>query len=445
MNIITVTEQDTLDSLAIRYGTSRRELWRLNELVNEESLVPGLHLLAPSDYVDVAIAQAVTVSQGETLADVARRVGTTPEVLSAWNALGAQTPLRPGTVLYAPSHVTRRQIEVNAFLLPEGTASDARLLRDIRNLTYVSLYSYQVKPDGSIEGQSDAQALDAAKQMAIQPLMTLTNYDGTRFNSELGHAVLANTSLRRRVTDAAVAMMADSGFGGINLDFEQLPPGDRTLFTRFVDELASAVRRQRGTVMITLPPAADPSASSPMNAFIDYRTVSGAADVVVLMTYLWGWVGGRRGAIAPLDRVRRALDASVNQIGANRILLGLPLLGIDSPATNGGQSTTGLTMAQSGQLATRRASTIANNSAQNLAIIERSPVLWNPSAATPYFRYTSSDRGPREVWFEDALSISLKYALVFEYGLRGLSFWSLPASFPQAWYILREAFAVEKR
>ncbi|MEY8000693.1 hypothetical protein AB8U03_10860 [Clostridium sp. Mt-5] len=48
------------------------------------------------------------------------------------------------------------------------------------------------------------------------------------------------------------------------------------------------------------------------------------------------------------------------------------------------------------------------------------------------------------MWFEDARSIQAKYRLVSEYGLRGVSYWTLAQPFPQNRYILDNTFQVTK-
>lgn len=133
-------------------------------------------------------------------------------------------------------------------------------------------------------------------------------------------------------------------------------------------------------------------------------------------------------AIAPYDQVRAVLKYATSVIAPSKILMGMSLYGYDwqTPFEKG-----------------RLASGISNNSAQNLAQERQVPIMWDAASVSPYFRYDSNQQ-PHEVWFDDALSVAAKLNLVYEFGLRGVSYWVLGNSFPQNWHLIREAFEVKK-
>lgn len=132
-------------------------------------------------------------------------------------------------------------------------------------------------------------------------------------------------------------------------------------------------------------------------------------------------------AVAPLNQVRAVLNYATSQMRPEKILMGMALYGYDwtLPYPSG------------------LASSLSNNSAQNLGILQQTPIQWDPAAASPWFRYRTAS-AQREVWFEDALSVAAKFQLVYELGLRGVSYWVLPNSFPQNWYLLGNSFVVKK-
>ncbi len=242
MLIHTVQSGDTLRSIAEQYGTTTRELLHLNELESQEVIVPGLHLLVPSD---------------------------------------AETS--PGQM---------RTIEVNGYLLPQGNVSDQRVLEDVSLMTYVCMFSYQVRADGTLEVLRDKVARETAKRYRIVPLMTVTNFDGNNFNTELAHTVMANGTIRRKVIDSILLTMSENGFGGVNIDFEHMRSTDRQLYNQFVRELGQAVRARKKSFSIAMgPKTSDDPTASWMGAF-DYQTLGAEVDFLMLMTYEWGWVGG---------------------------------------------------------------------------------------------------------------------------------------------------------
>ncbi|MCH7859431.1 MAG: hypothetical protein IID14_06995, partial [Candidatus Marinimicrobia bacterium] len=48
---------------------------------------------------------------------------------------------------------------------------------------------------------------------------------------------------------------------------------------------------------------------------------------------------------------------------------------------------------------------------------------WDPVSSVPWFNY--DDGGPRQVWFDDSLSLALKYNLAVEKDLAGVGMWAL--------------------
>jgi spore germination protein len=294
MRIHTVVSGETLRGIAERYGTNTRELVRLNEIENQDVLVPGVHLLIPDR--NSYLAQAYTIKSGDTLPKIARRLGVPQSELESWTgsieSKGAK--LIAGQRLYVPRRVKpKKTIEVNGYLLPAGTESDRSIVQDVGDaLTYLSIFSYQARADGSLEPQKDEVALQAMRLAKVKPLMTVTNFDGNNFNTELAHTVMSNTSIRRKLMGHIVSTAKSKGFGGVNVDFEHMRPSDRPLYNQFIKELAADVHRQGMSISIAMgPKTADMPMASWMGAF-DYKTLGAEVDFLMLMTYEWGWVGG---------------------------------------------------------------------------------------------------------------------------------------------------------
>nr|WP_245577983.1 glycosyl hydrolase family 18 protein [Alicyclobacillus herbarius] len=205
-------------------------------------------------------------------------------------------------------------------------------------------------------------------------------------------------------------------------------PGDRQPYNEFIHDLGSAVRREGFMMSIALgPKTSDMPEAAWMGAF-DYRTLGAEVDFLMLMTYEWGWVGGPPMPVAPINQVRAVLEYATSVIPSNKILMGIPLYGYDWRLPH-----------QPGRLA----SGLSANAAQNLALERQVPIQWDHDAASPYFHYTVENER-HIVWFEDAMSVAAKFNLVFEFDLRGVSYWVLPNSFPQNWNLLNDVFEIQK-
>ncbi|MDO4845111.1 MAG: glycoside hydrolase, partial [Oscillospiraceae bacterium] len=92
---------------------------------------------------------------------------------------------------------------------------------------------------------------------------------------------------------------------------------------------------------------------------------------------------------------------------------------------------------------TTRAQSISNVYAAELAAQVGAEIQFDENAQAPFFTYTTQEV-THEVWFEDARSCLAKFALVPEYGFRGVGYWNFMRPFPVSFLLLRELFALVK-
>jgi len=134
-------------------------------------------------------------------------------------------------------------------------------------------------------------------------------------------------------------------------------------------------------------------------------------------------------AVSPINEVRKVLDYAVTRIPREKILMGIPAYGYDwkIPWEQG----TRATVIQSGG-----AVSIAARNGANIEFDER--------AQTPFFRYREAGGQGREAWFEDARSLLAKYELVREFGIAGVSYWTVNNPFPQNWTLVDDLWRVRR-
>ncbi len=153
-----------------------------------------------------------------------------------------------------------------------------------------------------------------------------------------------------------------------------------------------------------------------------------AANLVLLMTYEWGYAFGPPMAVAPIPNVRRVVEYAISEIPAQKLWLGIPNYGYDWPLPFVRGQT--------------RATSISNQYAISLANRYQAAIQYDETAQAPWFRYTDERGRQHEVWFEDARSIRAKLALIPEYGLLGASYWNLIRPFPQNWRVLSALYDI---
>jgi len=346
---------------------------------------------------------------------------------------GRRRALRSTSSTSALRHAARARvpIEVNAYV-PLGVERAARsqVAAILPRLSYISLFSYDVRPDGGIDAPPDDVIRNAARAAGTTPLMVLTNTEEGRFEPRLAHDVLASSEAREKLAEAAVETAAARGFGGVNVDFENVPEEDRGAYTSLLELLADRLKREGLSLSTALAPKTGPEQTGPWHAAHDYAAHGRIADFVVLMTYVWGISTGPARAVAPMKDVRRVLDYATSEIEPAKILLGVPLYGYD--------------WALSETPTAPRARTLTLDEAPRLAKAYDATVTFDWPSRSPSFEYNGADGERHVVWYENRASLEAKFNLVREFGLRGVSYWRLPLAAAENWRLLGETFDVIK-
>lgn len=468
MQIHVIRQGETLWQLAQRYGTSISQITLLNQLEDPSDLVIGEALVIPNVYKEYVVERGDTlgtiaarfgtttaalaqinniadpnliyvgelielpyilhmVRQGETLWSIAMRYGLTIEQISEANQLSSPQ-IFVNQVLQIP-HTIKPVKEINAYSTELNEQGRNEVLALGRYFTYLSPFMYSVKEDGSLTNLQDAPLLEAADRTETAPLLVLTNFRNHTFDSDLAATILRNQGTQQRLITNILETIRSKGYRGINIDFEYVYPEDRENYNQFLRRLVASLRPEGYLVSTAVAPKEREDQEGLLYEAHDYRAHGEIVDFVIIMTYEWGWAGGRPWAIAPINKVRDVLDYAVTAIPQNKIIMGIPLYGRDwkIPWEQG-------TIAK----------TISPKQAVQLAKKHHVAIQYNTTYEAPFFRYVDEDGQEHEVWFEDARSMQAKYDVMKEYNLRGGGFWVLGNPFPQNWPVLQTNINVRK-
>ncbi len=430
MIIYTVKRGDTLYSIARSYGTTVSRIVTDNELTDPENLTVGqaLVLLYPTE--------TYTVRRGDTLRSIAAVYGVTLNQLWRNNpALGGADLLIPGQTLNISYETPLLgKLRTNGYTYP--TIDRSVLRRTLPYLTYLSVFTYGIRPDGTLipPPGGDDELIALARDYGAVPLMMLTSLtESGTFSNELAAEVLGSEELSDRVIAQAAALMREKGYGGIDVDFEYIPGEYAAAYPAFLSRMRRAM--EGGILFASLAPKNRADQPGLLYEGHDYGAVGAAADDVLLMTYEWGYTYGPPMAVAPIGPVTRVVEYAVTEIPEEKIFLGVPNYGYDwtLPFVRGES----------------KARSLSNTEAVRLAGERRAEIRYDREAQSPtfgYFTYTT-DRDPAEehvVWFEDARSVEAKLRLVQTFGLSGISVWNITRYFPQLWLVLNSLFSIDR-
>ncbi len=425
MEIHVVRPGDTLASVAQSYGVPLAILESDNQLPDPRRLVPGQTLVVRRPI------RLYTVQPGDTLYSIARENGLTPRQLLQRNPIlrGEPAVFTGQTLVLQDADSPTQTALVTGYAYPFG---DRGVIQ--RTLPYLSgliPFTYGIRPDGTLVEPDDLSLIAAAQQLGVTPVMHLSTLtDEGNFDSSLASLVLNDLQVQDAVVSAIVETMQLRGYQALDVDFEFIPAQDAQAYAQFIARLRDTLRPRGWPVIVALAPKTSADQPGLLYEGHDYAQLGAAADLVLLMTYEWGYTYGPPMAVAPLPNVRRVVEYALTEIPADKILLGIPNYGYDWT----------LPFVQEES----RATSISNQYAVTLAGDNNAVIQYDPTAQAPFFRYTDPAGREHEVWFEDARSIRAKLSLLSRYGLSGVGYWNLIRPFPQNWLVLASMYRIRE-
>jgi Predicted glycosyl hydrolase len=414
---------DSVYSIAVRYGVPMQRVIDDNGLQNPEQLVVGQTIVVPVDNTQHR------VTPGQSLYSIARdyRV-TVSSLLRANPDIADPSRIQVGQIISVPVPQPKLgTINVNGYAFPN--ISSSTLNSTLPHLTFISLFSYQVRPNGSLAPIQDSSIIQTARAQRVAPLMVITNIkEGGSFDSDLAHTILTSDQLQNTLLNNVVSTLG-KGYTGLDIDFEYLYPSDRENYIRFVQKTVDRLHPLGYTVTVSLAPKTSGEQTGLLYEAHDYAALGAIVDHVILMTYEWGYTYSPPRAVAPVNLVEQVIQYAVTVIPSEKILMGIPNYGYDwtLPHVQGSA-----------------ARSLSHTAAVELAARVKARIEFDATAQSPFFRYYDSSRRQHEVWFEDARSIEAKLLLVNKYNLGGVSYWTINSFFPQNWLVLDSMYNVRK-
>ncbi len=423
MIIHVVKQGDSIYKISQEYGVPANTIINANGLKNPEHLVIGQAIVIPGDF------SKFTVQQGQTLYSIAQSFGLPPQALLTANPRVNPSRLQVGQSIVIPLPPQKiKSIYVNGFAFP-SIAPDV-LQSTLPYLSYLSVFSYQVRPDGSLKGIDDAALIQTSRSAKVAPMMVITNIEeGSGFSSEIANEILTNRQAQNTLIANVISVLEGSNYYGLVIDFEYIYPEDKQNYVNFVSRVVNSLRPMGYKVAAALAPKTSGDQKGLLYEAHDYPAIGALVDYAILMTYEWGYLRGPAEAVAPVDKVRKVLDYATGVIPSEKILMGMPNYGYDwtLPFVKGSA-----------------ARVLTNDGAVLLALSVGANIQFDTIAQAPYFNYYSSDGKRHEVWFDDARSYSARLKLVDTYNLGGVSYWTINKFFAPNWLVLDSMYNVKK-
>jgi len=273
---------------------------------------------------------------------------------------------------------------------------------------------FYIEADGSVSNQADPSLVEWAAGSNVQVWAMLGNHS----NDEWTDYVLSDKARRDAVIKQVAHYALQYGFSGINLDFENVKPENRSVFTTFVTDLAAALHATGRKLSVDV----SPDTGTDWTDAFDYQALGQAADYVVLMGYDEHWNASPiAGSVSSLPWLRRSLDNLLADVKPAKIIAALPFYTRDWTLGATVQSED-LTLVEQGERIERR----------------QAVSQWN-SALAQYEANYSWGGASHRIWTEDSRSLSQKYAMGAERGIAGFAYWFIDAETTDVWAALSNA------
>ena len=369
------------------------------------------------------------VKRGDTLYSIAKKFGVTTERLSYINALSDPNRLTVGQTLVIPGDsFPQGEIEVNGYAYPN--ISDAVLNEALPYMTFLCPFSWQMDASGGITPIDDKRMISRAYETATAPMLTLTNISPSGgFSSDIAHAIFTDEAVQATLIENILAALRSRGYYGVNLNIEYVYPFDREGYNAFLRRLSETLHPKGYYLSSAIAPKTSDEQYGLLYTAHDYEAHGKYCDRVIIMTYEWGYTYSAPQAVSPVNRIRSVLDYAVTKIPSGKILLGFSNYGYNwtLPWQQG-----------------KAAAVISNTAAANLAAANFAQIRFDEKAQAPFFNYTDPSGVRHEVWFEDARSVRARLALVSEYGLAGISYWTINYANRAGFAVLESMYGTQK-
>ncbi len=215
---------------------------------------------------------------------------------------------------------------------------------------------------------------------------------------------LSSTEATRRALAALGALVRRHGYGGLVVAFGKVSPQEREEFARFVVDLRERLRVSGRRLWVYLPDAHSIQEWPPEL----FDRLATAAERLVIPAYDRHNLHTGPGPVAPAPWVRELVREIAAHVPTRQLVLGLGAFGYEWPA----------------QAGAGKAEYVSTNEARARADQQGVSPERDPESGEMHYRYRR-DGLPREVWYQDEVSLRLLIGLAREEGLGGVAYWRL--------------------
>jgi spore germination protein YaaH len=302
-------------------------------------------------------------------------------------------------------------------------------------LTQVAFFALEIDGQGNIkklkEDNTEEPGWTAYKSQSFGAIYRKAKESGTKviltiqaLDSDVITSLVNDPEKRKRTIKQTLEIINLKNLDGVNIDFEfsGVPTYKTTQnFTQFVKEFKDALSEKNPNLTLTIDVFAD---SVKKVRLWNIPKLANHVDHIIIMAYDFHRASSQvAGPIAPIRGAPKHWEYDLSKmlsdfskvVSLEKIILGVPYYGYEWQTSSDKPYTT--TYPGTGSTATyKRIKSIIENKNPNLN--------WDEIALSPRLTYTEQGK-TFQIYYENEISLGLKYDLVNESGLAGIAIWAL--------------------
>lgn len=302
-----------------------------------------------------------------------------------------------------------------AWFQVSGTAGNSSIDNNISTISGVNVIAptwYSVTDaSGNMSSYASADFVSKMHQRGIDVWALVSDFDTNVDFAQLYSSKAARTNMVNKLVGEAKSY----GFDGINLDYENIKSAYAKDYLQFVRELSVACERN-GIVLST-----DNYKPEAYNRCYNLKEQSRFVDYVIVMAYDEHYAGTDAGSVASLPFVKEAVEDTVQLVGKEHVIAGIPFY------TRIWTTTDGIT--------TSRA--VGMQAAIDQLNSDGQVALWNDDCGQYVASYTVGS-STRQIWFEEEKSIEAKMQVIQQENTAGVACWKLGLEKFTVWSVISQ-------
>ena len=268
--------------------------------------------------------------------------------------------------------------------------------------------------DGGFTDLTSASYVQTAHALGMQVWAVANDFDGGIASPADTQAVISSTAVRQRLAEEIAASAEEAGVDGICLDFENVREESADAYLMFIREL-SVICRKKGLILSVCS-----YVPQNYNLYLDRAGQAEAADYIITMAYDQHFAGSEEaGSVSDISWVRQAAEETIREVDAARVIIALPFY-------------TRIWESDAGSRPTSRA--LSMREAEKAVSEYGMKVVWDSEAQQDYAE--SGGGVKRQIWLENARSLTAKTELLEAYPIAGIAAWKLGLEKPEIWDIM---------